>query len=556
MSDALGNVSIGSFLFNPILPISENLPRQIFAGKPLSFNVFIDNSFQQPQSDLVLKVRMDDFSKNIIAEKIIPISEISANSNKSVSVDFAVSDKISGPHIMRLLLYRSNQMISQNYYYVSVTSQVFNQPIITQKTVMVWKPSTRDISQTLIVFDALKIKYEVASTQQLQNGHVQCDWLCIPAGAILEQKENNEWKRLIGPISKLVKQGMGLLVLEQFGQGDLGIAPGMNYLNMPGNVTADPVMFDHPVPAGVPWHKWWVWRGNNGDIAPFVMPAGMNSLIVIGAHADDRVYSILSEGTIGKGRVILSQADAVSRWAKDAAATLFLRELLNYALAENPWKRLQSWVGITRDYIVQDRNRLYCVDLKPYFNQSWSDLTPAGDKKGGWTDEGANDFHSFDPPRMSADFEQYQSSYAPHLCKKSWLLGLPFDIPTDGAMRKSCIVVGAQSPDLVKGISIACKAQQLFFLGTATNKGKGEFVIHYRNGRSVIVPACFPDWWMGMDNESARIAWEGINEKIHATVKCFIQSWENPDPDNEIQSLDFKGDHVVLLGLTVYRTEK
>jgi hypothetical protein len=211
---------------------------------------------------------------------------------------------------------------------------------------------------------------------------------------------------------------------------------------------------------------------------------------------------------------------------------------------------------MTRDYVVQDRNRLCCIDLKPYFNQTWSDSTPAGDKRGGWTDEGANDFHFFDPPRMNTDFEQYQHSYAPHLCKKSWLLGLPFDIPADGATKKSCIVVGAQNPNLVTGISIACKAQQLFFLGTSTNNGKGQFVIHYSDGKSITVPARFPDWWMGTDNESVRVAWEGVNEKISVSVKCFIQMWENPYPDNEIQSLDFQGDHVVLLGLTAYRTEK
>jgi hypothetical protein len=327
MNDALNGVSIGSFLFNPIMPASDDLPRQIFAGKSLEFNVIIDNSSRFPVSGLLLAVRLEDFSKNILAKKTIPIADVSTNDNKSVPVDLAIPDNISGPAIVRLLVYRSNQMISQNYYYISVTPKVANQPVLTQKTLMVWKPSNHDISKTLRVFDTLKIKYELINTPDLQSRKVKCDWLCISAGSVFGQKENNEWKRLIGPITEQVKEGMNLLVLEQQGQGDLGIAPGMNYLSMPGNVTADPTMFDHPVLARVPWHKWWMWKGNHGDIAPFVMPVGMNSLAVIGAHADDRVYSIFSEGMIGKGRIILSQPDAVSRWTQDAAATLYLREL-------------------------------------------------------------------------------------------------------------------------------------------------------------------------------------------------------------------------------------
>ncbi len=557
LNGVLSGRNYGQTIFSPIMPIAIDIPRQIFSSQLVGMTVWVDNNTGRDEAELTLKLIVDEPGKKVICSgSPVKIPRVASQSAAAVPVRFQVPETFSGPATLHLAVYRNDKIVGETFYYFSVTPSAARNPVTAKQRLWVWKPQEKNISDTLRVLDDLKIAYRLITSKELRAKPKLklSGWLLVPARSVFDGRENPEWRSVSDTVRQDMANGLNVVVLEQCGEGLLNLGPGMEYLHRAGNITADPTVFDHPILARVPWHKWWIWSGDDGDITPWVMPAGRNTLAVIGAHEDDRVYSILSEGRVEKGRILLSQPQAVNRWGKDAAATLYLRELFDYALNGEPWKRLGPWGGKSREYAVEKRERLLCVDLRPWFNRSWSDET-LGDGKGGWTDEGNNDFSHFAPPRMDPNFETYQKSYAPHLAGKAWLLGLPFDIPINGATEKSCLVVGVgKLPKAVKNIPINQKVRRIFILGTATYNGKGTITLSYEDGQTVAVPTKFPDWWAGGDTDEVRVAWKGTNPKSGASVSCFIQPWDNPRPEKKIINASLEGDHVVLLGLTIERT--
>jgi hypothetical protein len=70
----------------------------------------------------------------------------------------------------------------------------------------------------------------------------------------------------------------------------------------------------------------------------------------------------------------------------------------------------------------------------------------------------------------------------------------------------------------------------------------------------ISIPTRLPHWWAGGDTDEVRVAWKGTNPKSGAPVSCFIQPWDNPHPERKIASMSLDGDLVVLLGVTLERT--
>jgi len=351
LSDSLLGITRDQIMFSPILAIASNLPRQLFAGEQVSFTVSVDNKTMNIQTGLKLTTRLVDASTHteIFESAAVTLPTIINCSYADVAMSLTPPVSFTGKAIVRLLVHTGDpdSPISENFYYVSVCPQTYNQTITQNKTLTVWQPGNRNIASTKAILDDLGLNYQIATTSDILSGLKKSDWLLIAQCAVFGPNgRNTEWDSIMLTVEKDVKMGMNLLVLEQLGTGDLGLGEGMQYRHVPGNVTADPTVWDHPVLTNVPWHKWWIWRGNDGDIAPYVIDIGRTTLATIGAHFDDELYSVLAEGKLATGRLILSQPDAVSRWRYDAAATLYLRELLNYMVSGNAWPRSRSWTAI------------------------------------------------------------------------------------------------------------------------------------------------------------------------------------------------------------------
>jgi hypothetical protein len=185
----------------------------------------------------------------------------------------------------------------------------------------------------------------------------------------------------------------------------------------------------------------------------------------------------------------------------------------------------------------------YPVDLKPHANRSFSD-DKAGDKKGGFTDEGNNDLRGLTGGDFIAN-------------------SIPFQIIDSKKNNdKSCIVLGSSIRDYfpkeIIGIKVGLGKQgkrlsKLHFLHLCTNAYLGRnktlftYVIHYADGSTEKVEAVegknIADWYNRKDLPQAKAVLHMPN--LHTDeVNLFHYEWSTSHPRGaqaRIVSIDIIG---------------
>ncbi|MFM1945679.1 MAG: hypothetical protein RI897_4661, partial [Verrucomicrobiota bacterium] len=122
-------------------------------------------------------------------------------------------------------------------------------------------------------------------------------------------------------------------------------------------------------------------------------------------------------------------------------------------------------------------------------------------------------------------------------------------------------------PKAVEGIAVHRKADRLYFLHACAwpspvGTQVGMYVIHYANGQQQQVPINYGkdvlDWWLneGTDGFAVDVAWKGANSASPGgpELGIFKTTWNNPRPEQEIESIDYRSAMTdsapFLLGIT------
>jgi hypothetical protein len=133
---------------------------------------------------------------------------------------------------------------------------------------------------------------------------------------------------------------------------------------------------------------------------------------------------------------------------------------------------------------------------------------------------------------------------------------------------------GIEFPPAVKGITINRIGRKLHFLqgaawGAEEDDRIGEYVLHYANGQTRIIPIVYQqnvrDWWIKEGDPipvNADIAWTGENEASHKLgyhIQLYSYTANNPFPDEEITTIDFVSAMThsapFLIGITIEPNE-
>lgn len=186
---------------------------------------------------------------------------------------------------------------------------------------------------------------------------------------------------------------------------------------------------------------------------------------------------------------------------------------------------------VARFYL--DVNTAECIplDLRGVVNMAFQDKI-ADDGKGGWFDQGDNDFAAMPLGKITA-------------------AGVPFEIidPKTNAERSALILGGIPRPyfpDKATGIKVGMQVKNLYFLHTMGWSAKnGETILIYRivyqDNTSIEIPVRnrheIGGWWGTPVLSNAKIAVEAANpHRSVINLQCF--KWSNPHLEKEIRSLD------------------
>lgn len=181
------------------------------------------------------------------------------------------------------------------------------------------------------------------------------------------------------------------------------------------------------------------------------------------------------------------------------------------------------WTGVNAE-------KCHPVDLRKSVNMHFRDEI-AGDKKGGWFDQGGNDFARMPLGRRT-------------------FAGVPFTIidPAENNGKSVIILYGKERdyfPKAVSGIPVGRKAARIYMLHTmgwgAHNEKALTYRIRYTDGSSLDIPVIgerdISGWWGAKAVPNAKIGVESSNsEKDQISMQCF--RWVNPHPGKTIRSID------------------
>ncbi len=512
----------------PSLCDRNNLfPHNLFSGETTQWNLRIANDGSETFRNVSLELSLFDGEREQPFARL-PIPELPAHGAWAKPYSLTLP-KLSGSGFrqLRLALKQGERRIGQNFYDLFLADRAeLEGPLSAARAVRILDTGAAgNVRELADILTRLRIPFEkISSIGRAPAGSV----VIVPPEIREEQTLNLNGSEITEWIQR--KQGT-LLVLEQ--RNPRSIYPGGRRLTADSVAYTDMVLPDHPIFRGMEYRNLESW--NNPDHAYVVdfsfMPYSEEALAVKGPRfSHSNVGCSLVELRSGGGRMIFSQLNAVRCAPVDPSASLYLRNLLAYATGKEYEKDTPELdLEKNREYRISEK-RAVSVDLSASANRSFRDDV-SNDGKGGWTDEGENDFRTMPLGNLRA-------------------AGIPFHIlDPEKNHGKSCLVVrGTVRPHLpaaIRGIRIGRKFSRIFFLHTSTwggNNQAGSYRFHYADGSVENCPLIggwnIGDWWNVFSLPSARIGLQRENPKGQK-VACYVTEWENPKPEVEITSMDF-----------------
>ncbi len=518
----------------PVLPMIRNeeylFPRNLYAGESSSWTLEIANDSNRDYRNLRLALTLAEASGEILPVSEVTIAELPKHRNTAQPLTLAIPAVDPGFRQLRLTLFDGETEIARNYYNLRLASPAIRTDAITPKrNVYIYDTgASKNVAQLRKLLDSFRIPCQM--TRDF-SGLKQPATVIVPAES--EQKQKLALRGNSG-IKLFLNDGGILLVLEQ--RNVYSTAPASSQLVEQPVAFCDPIVLTHPVFEGLTARDFDSWNNSErGYVLQLnYMPFTVNALAAKGTMLGRKEVGmgLVEAATDGDGRLILSQLLATTSAPQDSSAMLYLRNLISYAVgAKERWKEARPLSKMEESFFSILPERMESIDLAPWATHSFSDERD-GDRQGGWTDQGVNDFRMMPTGKvMEAD-------------------NIPFEI-IDPAKNggKSCIVLAGTErpyfPLAVKGIKVDGMFNRLFFLHTAAwgdSPNAGRYRIHYADGSSIDIPLIgkrnIGDWWNASPLPEAR---PGIYRKNPdgRNVGTFVMAWNNPRPQTAITAIDF-----------------
>lgn len=518
----------------PVYPVLTNdaglFPRNLFAGEESFWQWAVINSAARPLKQAELRFSIVDCSGRETAVDSVRLPRIAPFETGRGEYTLKLPDGVTGFQQLRLTLFTDGKESARNYYNLSIADPaVRSQQIEAKLPAVVWNSGNRtNVKAALSLLHRHGIEAKCVDSLASLTGK---ELAVVPPE--LEESAALDLYTDPGVNTFCREKGGTLLILEQ--QNPRTRFPGGQTLLVEEACFTDLVSPDHPLFAGLDQRNFDTW---NNTVRPGVLlrcslsPFPINSVAAKGMMLGHRsIGGAVIDAEWGKGHLIISQLDAVVQHDSDSSAARYLVNLLSYASSGSRWEKIRPMMeaGDLDCKVVKSAMRQ--IDLAPYANRSFSD-EEADDGRGGWTDQGKNDFRTIPTGEIK-------------------VAGIPFHI-IDSAKNngRGCLMLRGSArpgfPEAIRKIRVDAYVSRLFFLHTSAwgdDTIAGAYRIHYEDNSSVDYVLHgnrnIADWWRFSWVLPEARAGITVTNALGRQVGSFLAEWVNPHPEKRVKSFDF-----------------
>lgn len=518
----------------PVYPALTNAaglaPRNLFAGEESFWQWAVINSAARPLKQAELRFSIVDCSGRETAVDSVRLPRIAPFETGRGEYTLKLPDGVTGFQQLRLTLFTDGKESARNYYNLSIADPaVRSRQIEAKLPAVVWNSGNRtNVKAALSLLHRHGIEAKCVDSLASLTGK---ELAVVPPE--LEESAALDLYTDPGVNTFCREKGGTLLILEQ--QNPRTRFPGGQTLLVEEACFTDLVSPDHPLFAGLDQRNFDTW---NNTVRPGVLlrcslsPFPINSVAAKGMMLGHRsIGGAVIDAEWGKGHLIISQLDAVVQHDSDSSAARYLVNLLSYASSGSRWEKIRPMMeaGDLDCKVVKSAMRQ--IDLAPYANRSFSD-EEADDGRGGWTDQGKNDFRTIPTGEIK-------------------VAGIPFHI-IDSAKNngRGCLMLRGSArpgfPEAIRKIRVDAYVSRLFFLHTSAwgdDTIAGAYRIHYEDNSSVDYVLHgnrnIADWWRFSWVLPEARAGITVTNALGRQVGSFLAEWVNPHPEKRVKSFDF-----------------
>lgn len=538
----------------PVTVILDHVSPNRYAGDKLAINATVVNNSENALPPIVLHLALLK-DGTALQTTSVPIDALAIGEKKVVGSSLAVPTALDKEAItLKYSLHEGEKILCERKLELNVREKkALFSPLETRNTPMLYdgvenvftgmgRPSTTALLDDYAVnFRPIKDFSALNPKTTLIIGANSFDRTIMDSG---------------DAIRRYVEAGGRLLVFEQNFQGRPPFAQELEYSDAGYGQFAEILNHANPAVEGMRQEEFLCWDQQDWSIYhSFISPLSETAILTGGDCSywgSDHFGMVVAQGRMGKGTLILCQAEVTKTYKLDSAAAALARNLILSALDERRnLEALPAFRGKPRKLPKIPESNACFIPLSKAANMGFADERP-DDGKGGWTDQGAKNDLRMIP------------------LGKSQFGTIPFLIldPSSNS-GKSCVVVSAtpnsKFPKASHPMELGKKLKSLSFLssgGWLPDTGiVGKYIVKYVDGSTAEIPVeCgvnIGDWWGASSRQlsNGECVWSGRNEL--SIVGLFAFTWTNPKPEVEIKSIVLEATHSsAVIGLVAITGER
>lgn len=349
-NDLVTNLAYDTFkrVINPVFICAAPFNTHPISGKTMRVGIYAINDLRRDAGPWAVRVVVKSPSDRVVLNQKTELAKIPSLKRAVFDWTWDIpAGQVGGFHKLELFLMdKSGQVLSDNEYsFYVVNSETDLAPAIDVK------------GKRVALYDAGEKTLppgSITTAQALEQLKFPCqritDFDKLDSYDVLLIGRNSADAAVDKAGDKIrtwIEGGRSLVQFEQASPGKISFAPQLNIVKSYGGAVADMIVLEHPIFDGLRHADLWdTWSGRVPEATISGKQGGIYSCLIgplnrsvlasaslgVPRASNKIVQMLVSEVKIGKGRALITQAEATRRFQEDGVATRYLENVLRHAV--------------------------------------------------------------------------------------------------------------------------------------------------------------------------------------------------------------------------------